>query len=79
MSTFYNYDLVEQWRTGKRPPRTERSEAGESKAIDREHIFNREFKSRLLANDAKNSLLARKILIEMYVDRLNRVGESGTK
>lgn len=72
MTTFNDYDLIEQWRTGKRPPRAERSEAGESKAIDRENIFNREFKNRLLANDAKNSLLARKILIEMYVDRLNK-------
>ena len=40
--------------------------------IDRNHIFNREFKSRLLANGAKDSLLARKILIEMYVDKLNK-------
>ena len=44
-----------------------------SELSDRErNIFNREFKSRLLANGAKESLLARKILIEMYVDRLNK-------
>ena len=86
MTTFYDNDLVEQWRTGKRSG-SERSatkrptamgasgvqRSDRSELSDRErNIFNREFKSRLLANGAKESLLARKILIEMYVDRLNK-------
>lgn len=70
MSTFEDNDLVEQWRTGKRTERAERSERSELSDRER-NIFNREFKNRLLANGAKESLLARKILIEMYVDKLN--------
>ena len=75
MTTFYDNDLIEQWRNEARPRMRPRMEP----QIDRNYIFNREFKSRLLANGAKESLLARKILIEMYVDKLNRAEESGTK
>ena len=72
MSTFENNDLVEQWRTGKRKqPMNEAGESSEAIERNKRNIFNREFKNRLLANGAKESLLARKILIEMYVDKLN--------
>lgn len=73
MTTFYDNDLVEQWRTGKRKqPIQTQNDQSEATAERERNIFNREFKGRLLANGAKESLLARKILIEMYVDRLNK-------
>ena len=71
MSVFDDHDLVEQWKQHKiSDKRTKRAKRVEEDVT--RNIFNREFKSRLLANSAKESLLARKILIEMYVDRLNK-------